>query len=149
MERKKLRVSPRKKRKRLTGNTHRNIPVGQRPNDVCALNFQFDSTWRKVIKICNIIDEYTREHVGFVVDKRIDAFSVIELLDLAVIRRGGRPRVIRMDNGSEFISYSLREWACENGTIQGFIPPGQPWHNGFVESFHNRMCDELFEDNCI
>ncbi|QCX47074.1 transposase [Arcanobacterium haemolyticum] len=26
---------------------------------------------------------------------------------------------------------------------------GQPWHNGFVESFHNRMRDELLEDNSI
>ena len=25
--------------------------------------------------------------------------------------------------------------------------PGQPWHNGFVESLHNRMRDELLEDN--
>ncbi|MGV0436968.1 integrase core domain-containing protein [Corynebacterium mastitidis] len=29
------------------------------------------------------------------------------------------------------------------------MPPGNPWHNGFVESFHNRMRDELFEDNSI
>ncbi|WP_281247315.1 integrase core domain-containing protein [Corynebacterium phocae] len=27
------------------------------------------------------------------------------------------------------------------------MPAGQPWHNGFVESLHNRMRDELFEDN--
>ncbi|OFT90888.1 integrase core domain-containing protein [Corynebacterium sp. HMSC28B08] len=30
-----------------------------------------------------------------------------------------------------------------------FIPPGQPWHNGVVESLHNRMRDELREDNLI
>jgi transposase InsO family protein len=23
-----------------------------------------------------------------------------------------------------------------------FIPPGQPWHNGYVESFHARQRDE-------
>ena len=54
-----------------------------------------------------------------------------------------------MDNGPEFISHALQEWATEDGTIQAFIPPGQPWHNGFVESFHNRMKDELLEDNSI
>ena len=102
-----------------------------------ALDFQFDSTWHgKTIKICNIIDEYTREHVAFVVDRKLDAASVIELLDLACLEHGGRPRVIRMDNGPEFISHALQEWATEDGTIQAFIPPGQPWHNGFVESFH-------------
>ena len=30
-----------------------------------------------------------------------------------------------------------------------FIAPGEPWHNGFAESFHNRMRDELFEENRI
>ncbi len=28
-----------------------------------------------------------------------------------------------------------------------FVSPGQPWNNGFVESLHNRMRDELREDN--
>lgn len=52
-----------------------------------------------------------------------------------------------MDNGSEFISKALRAWAGEHEVMEAFILPGQPWHNGFVESFHNRICDELLEDN--
>lgn len=28
-----------------------------------------------------------------------------------------------------------------------FASPGQSWHNGFVESLHNRMRDELREDD--
>lgn len=31
--------------------------------------------------------------------------------------------------------------------MRAFIPPGQPWCNGFVELFRNRMRDELLEDN--
>lgn len=54
-----------------------------------------------------------------------------------------------MDNGPEFIAHTLQEWASEEQTIQAFTPPGKPWHNGFVESFHNRMRDELLEDNSI
>ncbi|MFC5938182.1 transposase [Corynebacterium choanae] len=30
-----------------------------------------------------------------------------------------------------------------------FIAPGQLWQNGFVESLHNRMRDELWKDNHI
>ncbi len=114
------------------------------------MDFQFDSTWHgKTIKICNIIDEYTRKHLAFTVDEKIDADSVIELLDLASLDHGGRPRVIRMDNGPEFIIHTLKDWTDEDETIQAFIPPGKPWHNGFVESFHNQMRDELLEDNSI
>lgn len=92
-----------------------------------ALDFQFDSPWHgKTIKICNIIDEYTREHVAFTVDKKIEADSVIELFDLASLEHSGRLRVIRMDNGPEFIAHALHVWAEEDETIQAFIPPGQP-----------------------
>ena len=41
----------------------------------------------------------------------------------------------------------MGRWASEHDTLQAFIPPGQSWHNGFVESLHNRMRDELLEDN--
>ena len=57
------------------------VLAGQYPGDVWALDFQFDSTWHgKTIKICNIIDEYTRQHVAFTVDRRLDAASVISCL---------------------------------------------------------------------
>lgn len=81
-----LRVLPRKKRKRLSAVIERDVPAGQYPRDVWAVDFQFDSTWHgTTIKICNIVDEYTREHVAFTVDKKIDAGAVIELLDLACL----------------------------------------------------------------
>ena len=41
-----------------------------------------------------------------------------------------------MDNGPEFVSKTLREWALV------FIPPGQPWRNGFIESFNGRLRHE-------
>jgi hypothetical protein len=69
-----------------------------------------------------------------------------ELLDDLAAVRGGRPRVLRMDNGPEFISNALREWAELEGTVEAVMPPGMPWHNGFVESFHNQLRDELLKD---
>ena len=55
--------------------------------------------------------------------------------------------MLMADNGPEFIAGAVGRWASEHDTLQAFIPPGQPWHNGFVESLHNRMRDELLEDN--
>ncbi|WP_280514566.1 transposase [Corynebacterium belfantii] len=37
-------------------------------------------------------------------------------------------------------------WAAKQDTVEAFTPPGMPWHNGSVESFHNRLRDELLED---
>ena len=50
---------------------------------------------------------------------------------------------LRMDNAPEFISRELASWAAKQDTVEAFIPLGMPWHNGFVESFHNRLRDEL------
>ncbi|WP_216452449.1 hypothetical protein [Arcanobacterium phocae] len=73
----------------MTGKDHREIRAGQCPKDVWALDLQFDSTWHgKMIKICHIIDEYTREHVTFAIDRRLDVASVIELLDPVSLEHG-------------------------------------------------------------
>lgn len=54
--------------------------------------------------------------------------------------------VLRSDNGPEFISDAVTEWA---GTRTGlsYIPPGQPWRNGYVESFNSRLRDECLNIN--
>lgn len=143
-----LRVLPRKATKRVLPT----VPIPRTepavcPGDVWALDFQFDSDYHgKTIKICNGIDEFTREHIAYRVGRSITATQVMEMLDIAVLQRGA-PRVVRMDNGPEFIAQALRDWVDEQHAVAAFIPPGQPWHNGFVESFHNRMRDELLEDN--
>ena len=99
-----------------------------------------------MFKACHLIDEFTRQHLAFRVERRMGAADVIEMLDLAVLAHGA-PQVLRADNGPEFIAGAVGRWASEHDTLQAFIPPGQPWHNGFVESLHNRMRDELLEDN--
>ena len=100
----------------------------------------------RVFKVFNVIDEFTRQHLAFRAERRMGAADVIEMLDLAVLAHGA-PQVLKADNGPEFIAEAVGRWASEHDTLQAFIPPGQPWHNGFVESLHNRMRDELLEDN--
>src|SRR5690349_1638051 len=55
---------------------------------------------------------------------------------------GGPPQVLRCDNGPEFISEALRTFCegqvgmfCEGPGGIGYVPPGQPWKNGCIESF--------------
>ncbi|WP_431604786.1 integrase core domain-containing protein [Corynebacterium pseudodiphtheriticum] len=47
--------------------------------------------------------------------------------------------------GPEFISHEMTQWAAKQDTVDAFIPPGMPWRNGFGESFHKRLRDELLE----
>ena len=110
------------------------------PGDVWAIDFQFDSTMAgKPFKILSIVDEHTREALSGKVECSITASDLIDQLDVLVIERG-MPRALRMDNGPEFISKALREWAIEGDLV--FIPPGLPWRNGLIESFNGRLRDE-------
>ncbi len=54
--------------------------------------------------------------------------------------------MLRSDNGPEFISEAMADWA---GTRTGlsYIPPGSPWRNGYVESFNSRIRDECLNIN--
>jgi transposase InsO family protein len=103
---------------------------------VWAIDFQFHSTVAgKPLKILSIIDEHNREALGGQVGYSITANDLTDAPDVLAIERGS-PRALRMDNGPEFISKALRGWALEVDLV--FIPPGQPWRNGFIESFNGR-----------
>ena len=109
------------------------LVTARAPGQVWAIDFQFDSDRKgRVFKVCNIIDEFTRQHLAFRVERRMGADNVIEMLDLAVPAHGA-PQMLRADNGPEFIAAAVGRWASEHDTLQAFIPPGQPWHNGSSE----------------
>jgi transposase InsO family protein len=60
-------------------------------------------------KILNVIDEYSRECVGCLTQRRINSFDVLEFLAKLFLMRG-QPAFIRSDNGPEFIAEKLRTW---------------------------------------
>jgi len=49
----------------------------------------------------------------------------------------------RMDNGPEFISVILAEWAEEHNVELEFIQPGKPTQNSYVERFNRTYRDEI------
>jgi putative transposase len=50
--------------------------------------------------------------------------------------------VVTVDNGTEFMSKVLDEWAYRHGVQLDFIRPGKPTENGMIESFNGRLRDE-------
>lgn len=139
-----LRVVVKRRRKRVGVST---IPavVATQADDVWSIDFQFDSTITgKPIKILSIVDEHTRECLGGIVDYSITGMDLAEQLDVLALERG-MPKALRMDNGPELISKAIVDWASETERV--FIPPGQPWRNGYVESFNGRLRDECLSVN--
>lgn len=113
------------------------------PNALWALDFQFDVTVDgRILKLLNVVDEYTRECPAIVVDRSIDADRVVATLDRLMITRGA-PAFVRFDNGPEFIANAVADWCRFNGVGSCFIDPGSPWQNAWIESFNGRLRDEF------
>jgi Integrase core domain len=49
------------------------------------------------------------------------------------------PRVIRVDQGTEFVSRDLDLWAYQRGVTIDFSRPGKPTDNAFIEAFNGRF----------
>jgi len=99
------------------------------------------SDWR-AFRILTILDEYTRECLAIVANRRISSQDVIgQLFNLFIFR--GIPEHIRSDNGHEFTLKVIRDWLNRIGVKTLFLEPGSPWENGYIESFNGRLKDEL------
>jgi putative transposase len=122
------------------------VPVADAPNKVWAVDFQFDATTDgRPVKIVSIVDEHTRECLGGLVDRSITGDDLIDELDRLAAQRG-YPAVLRCDNGPELACAAMCDWAGERVGLH-FIPPGQPWRNGYIESFNSRVRDECLNIN--
>src|ERR1700742_1332928 len=141
-----LGVPQRRRRKRLGASTTAGIVVADAPNRVWAVDFQFDaSTDGRPVKIVSIVDEHTRECLGGLVERSVTADVLIDELDRLATHRG-YPAVLRCDNGPELACAATADWAGDR-LLLAFIPPGQPWRNGYIESFNSRVRDECLNIN--
>ena len=132
------------KRRRLWLNDGSCIRLRPEHKDhVWSYDFVMDRTENgRVFKILNIIDEYTRECLATLVERKIKSEDVLDqLYNLFVFR--GIPEYIRSDNGPEFTARAVRKWLNRMGVKTLFIEPGSPWENGYIESFNGKMRDEL------
>jgi putative transposase len=138
----------RKKRRRKGAAGARVIlPFPKHTNERWSMDFVTDSivTGRR-FRALAIVDDYSRECPAIEVDTSLGGRRVVGVLDrLAEIR--GSPEVITIDNGPEFASRALNEWAYRKGVKLNFIRPGKPIENAFAESFIGRLRDECLNTN--
>jgi putative transposase len=112
-------------------------------NHVWAWDFIHDRDGRnRPLKWFTLIDEHTRECLALEVERSMPAAAVIDVLAQVLLIRGA-PKYIRSDNGPEFIASAMRRYLDVSGIGTLYIEPGAPWENGYAESFHGRLRDEL------
>lgn len=142
-----LKVPQKRVKKRRLGSSANGITrrKASKKNEVWAFDFIFDRTSNgRSIKWLSVIDEFTRECLALEVSRSMGSGEVIDVLsELIAIR--GTPMHVRCDNGPEFIAEALRGWLELSGVQTLYIEPASPWQNGYAESFHSRLRDELLD----
>jgi putative transposase len=132
----------RKRRKRVAAAPREALPVPSGPNRRWSMDFMSDTLAdSRTFRTLNIVDDGTRECVAIEVGRSIPAERLIRVLERLRFGRG-LPEVLVLDNGPEFTSRALDQWAYERGVELHFIQPGKPVQNAFVESFNGKFRDE-------
>jgi putative transposase len=116
-------------------------------NDCWSMDFASDSLFNgRRFRALTVVDIFSRECLGIEVDQGIKGDDVVNMLDYIKSVRGA-PKMIRCDNGPEFVSKVLDKWAYENHTVLDFSRPGKPTDNAFAESFIGSFRDECLNVN--
>jgi len=124
----------RKGKKRLPTRCPAPLVVSAAMNECWSADFTSDALWGgRRFRTFNVVDDFN-----------LPAARVVRTLEwIAALR--GYPLKLRLDNGPEFISVKLADWAEQHGVTLEFIKPGKPMQNGFIERF-NRSYREAVLD---
>lgn len=136
-----LRVTPKRPKLRRK---FKDLLAPAKINEGWAMDFLSDwvvGQGEEKVRIINIMDECSRKALWTEAHRSISAKKLTQVLDKVVEWRG-LPSYIRCDNGPEFISNKLKEWAEENHVDIHFIQPGKPTQNGLIERLNGTLRKE-------
>lgn len=139
-----LRIKP---RRRLQRDKPDALAVPKQINDTWSMDFMHDRLVDgRSFRTFNVIDDYNREGLGIEVDLSLPSARVIRTLE-RIIEWRGQPRVIRCDNGPEYISQLLIDWAEKKQIRLQYIQPGKPQQNAYVERFNRTVRHEWLDQH--
>jgi putative transposase len=140
-------VVRRKKRKRVAAAPRETRPELTGPNQRWSMDFMSDSLKDgRTLRVSNVVDDWSRFCPAMEVDLSLSAHRVVRALEQAG-ELYGLPKSIVMDNGPEFTSRVLDQWAHERGIELIFIRPGKPTENAYAESFNGRVREECLNQH--
>jgi putative transposase len=90
------------------------------------------------LRILTVVDIFSR--YSPVIDSRFSyrGEDVVLVLE-QICAETGYPTMIRVDQGSEFLSRDLDLWAYARGVTLDFSCPGRPTGNAYIDSFNGRF----------
>jgi len=131
-----------KKRRKIASLGRTAQGAAQRLNEQWSMDFVYDRTEDgRGLRVLTVVDNFSRECLALEADRSLSGERVAATLEQVAGQRG-YPQSIRVDNGTEFYSKAMDQWAYRSGVRLAFIRPGKPTENGYIESFNGRLRDE-------
>lgn len=131
-----LRIKP---KRRLIREKPDSLAVPEVINECWSMDFMHDQLEDgRSFRLFNVIDDFNREGLGIEVDLSLPSERVKRALE-QIIEWRGKPKQIRCDNGPEYISGLLAEWAKNQEIKLSFIQPGNPQQNAYVERYNRTV----------
>ena len=140
-----LQVRTKKRKKLIRPRIPMMVPIAR--NIRWSMDFMSDQLADgRRFRVLNIVDDYSREVIGQIVSFSISGGHVARVLTQLGEERGFPDQVI-CDNGTEFTSKAMFFWQQETRTKLGFIQPGKPTQNAFVESLNGKFRNECLNQH--
>ncbi len=137
----------RRKRKRIAGVERLDKVMAFAPNQSWSMDFVSDGLVDgRRLRCLNIVDDFTKECLAIEVDTSLPGRRVVGVLERLAESRG-LPQSVTVDNGPEFVSKALDEWAYRQQLQLRFIEPGKPQQNAYIESFNGKFRDECLNEH--
>ena len=139
----------RRKRPKRRRNAQRRQPTvaPTRPNERWTMDFMSDALASgQRLRVFTLVDAYTRECVALDVAGHFSGRDVEQILTRVAATRG-LPTTIACDNGTEFTSRALDQWAYTKRVQLAFSRPGKPTDNAMIESFNASVRRECLSEH--
>jgi putative transposase len=126
----------RKRKRRLPTRIKKSLEVPEQLNATWSVDFMSDALISgRRFRVLNVIDDCNREalineaHFSFPAERLVNTIK-------RLIKERGKPEVIRVDNGPEFISKIFTKFCDQIKVTIQYIQPGQPSQNAYIERFN-------------
>lgn len=101
---------------------------------------------RRNVYLLSLMDIFSRKVLGYRVSGSMKKEAVIGLMDEVILKIAFPKEVtIRTDNGSQFIAHKVRDYLKGINIEQEFTHVSSPRENGYIESLHSILEEEVIE----
>ena len=146
----------RRRRFKVTTESRHSFPVASNildrrfdatePNTVWATDISYVWTLEGWLYLAVVMDLYSRQIVGWAIDKRIKKQLTLDALTMAYWRRKPEPGLLHhSDRGSQYACHDYQNRLSRYGMIASMSRKGNCWDNAVVERFFRSLKTERLD----